>query len=138
MIVEIEDFKVVNTKNDKGPGKAPIARALLCSNSETLFADLCLLNQKNGNKWTDKDALQAKAEILVRSFHRLLGARSHSLLIARYIITSIPSIQSFFSVKIGKQKLSVVESLFQSNDSAERAMNSVLSLLIGASLELSV
>jgi transcription factor SPT20 len=68
MIVEIEDFRPPNTKDDKASKKSTVARALLHPNSETLFADLCLLNQKDGNKWTDKDALVVKAKILVRSF----------------------------------------------------------------------
>lgn len=45
-----------------------VTRVLLRPNSETLFADLCLLNQKNGSKWTDKDALEIEAKILVRGF----------------------------------------------------------------------
>ena len=67
MIVEIEDHRVPIPKDDKPPEKI-VARALLRPNSETLFADLCLLNQKAGNKWTDKDALEVEAKILVRSF----------------------------------------------------------------------
>ncbi len=67
MIVEIEEFKQSNSKDNKLPEKT-VARVLLRPNSETLFADLCLLNQKAGNKWTDKDALEVEAKILVRSY----------------------------------------------------------------------
>jgi transcription factor SPT20 len=66
MIVEIEEFKQSNSKESKSPEKAT-TRVLLRPNSETLFADLCLLNQKAGNKWTDQDAVEVEAKILVRS-----------------------------------------------------------------------
>ena len=65
MIVEIEEFKQINSKESKSPEKTT-TRVLLRPNSETLFADLCLLNQKAGGKWTDQDALEVEAKILVR------------------------------------------------------------------------
>lgn len=71
MIVEIEDSNQVNSKDnskDNKPLEKTVTRVLLRPNSETLFADLCLLNQKNGSKWTDKDALEIEAKILVRGF----------------------------------------------------------------------
>jgi transcription factor SPT20 len=70
MIVEIEDFNQANSKDNSKESKPPektTTRVLLRPNTETLFADLCLLNQKSGNKWTDKDALEIEAKILVRS-----------------------------------------------------------------------
>lgn len=69
MIVEIEEFKQVSSKDNSKEAEPPektTTRVLLRPNSETLFADLCLLNQKSGNKWTDKDALEIEAKILVR------------------------------------------------------------------------
>jgi transcription factor SPT20 len=70
MIVEIEEFSQVtsndNSKESKPPEKT-VTRVLLRPNSETLFADLCLLNQKSGNNWTDQDAHEIEARILVRS-----------------------------------------------------------------------
>jgi len=69
MIVEIEEFKQVNSKDNSKetePLEKTTTRVLLRPNSETLFADLCLLNQKSGNKWTDKEALEIEAKILVR------------------------------------------------------------------------
>ena len=71
MIVEIEDSYQVNSKdnsNESKPLEKTVTRVLLRPNSETLFADLCILNQKNGSKWTDKDALEVEAQILVRGF----------------------------------------------------------------------
>jgi transcription factor SPT20 len=75
MIVEIEELKPViskdNSKESK-PLEKSITRVLLRPNSETLFADLCLLNQKSGNKWTDKEAFEIEAKILVRSLFLFL------------------------------------------------------------------
>ena len=70
MIVEIEEFTQANSKDnskESKPLEKTVTRVLLRPNSETLFADLCLLNQKAGGKWTDKDALEIEAKILVRS-----------------------------------------------------------------------
>jgi len=49
----------------------------------------------------------------------------------------VSSIRSLFSAKAKKQKLNVAESLFENGASVERTTNNVLSLLIGASVELS-
>ena len=49
----------------------------------------------------------------------------------------VGTIQSLFSAKARKQKLSVAESLFENGASADRTTNNVLSLLVGASVELS-
>jgi transcription factor SPT20 len=70
MIVEIEECSQLNStdnsKESKPPEKA-VTRVLLRPNSETLFTDLCILNQKTGGKWTDRDALEIEAKILVRN-----------------------------------------------------------------------
>jgi hypothetical protein len=47
------------------------------------------------------------------------------------------SIQSMFLAKAKKQKPSLAESLFESGASADRVTNNVLSLFVGASIELS-
>jgi hypothetical protein len=49
----------------------------------------------------------------------------------------VGTIQSLFSAKAKKQKLSVAESLFEDGASIDRTTNNVLSLLIGATVELS-
>ena len=70
MIVEIEEFSQLSAKDnskESKPLEKTVTRVLLRPNSETLFADLCILNQKAGGKWTDKDALEIEAKILVRS-----------------------------------------------------------------------
>ena len=83
MIVEIEEFKPPDSKDNNAPPEKISARFLLRPNSETLFADLCLLNQKGGNKWTDKDALEVEAKILVRSY-----------------LSSAQCVHSFFAYKL--------------------------------------
>ncbi|KAI9509771.1 linoleate diol synthase [Russula earlei] len=49
----------------------------------------------------------------------------------------VDTIQSLFSAKARKQKLSVAESLFANGATVDRTTNNVLSLLVGASVELS-
>lgn len=49
----------------------------------------------------------------------------------------VGTIQSLFTAKAKKQKLSVAESLFADGASVDRTTNNVLSLLVGASVELS-
>ncbi|KAI9449938.1 linoleate diol synthase [Lactarius psammicola] len=49
----------------------------------------------------------------------------------------VGTLQSLFSAKGRKQKLSIAESLFEHGASADRTTNNVLSLLVGASVELS-
>jgi linoleate 10R-lipoxygenase len=49
----------------------------------------------------------------------------------------VGTIQSLFSAKVKKHKLSVAENLFASGASIERTTNNVLSLLVGATVELS-
>jgi hypothetical protein len=88
MIAQIEEFEPPKTPDSQESQKIT-TKVLLRPNSETLFADLCLLNQKAGNSWTDKDALEVEAKILVRSFHRLLSTHTHSLFVARYITTAL-------------------------------------------------
>ncbi|KAI9435341.1 linoleate diol synthase [Lactarius indigo] len=49
----------------------------------------------------------------------------------------VGTIQSLFNSKAKKQRLSVAENLFENGASADRTTNNVLSLLVGASVELS-
>jgi linoleate 10R-lipoxygenase len=49
----------------------------------------------------------------------------------------VGTIQSLFSPKVKKHKLSIAENLFANGASVERTTNNVLSLLVGASVELS-
>lgn len=55
-------------------GKDPLledpvrSHVVLSPNGETLWQDICLLNQKTGSVWTDADTLEVEAQILVLSF----------------------------------------------------------------------
>jgi hypothetical protein len=62
--VELLDYRP--PRNKEPPLEKPDrSRVVLHPNSETIWADICLLNQKSESKWTDKDALQIEARILV-------------------------------------------------------------------------
>ncbi|KAI0027040.1 Spt20 family-domain-containing protein [Vararia minispora EC-137] len=71
MIVELQDFREPRAVKDKKAaeeaksGVADIMRVVLRPNPETLWADLRILNQKNGDKWTDQKALELEAKILL-------------------------------------------------------------------------
>ncbi|KAN0137073.1 Spt20 family domain containing protein [Lactarius tabidus] len=64
MIAQIEEYEP-SKSTETEELKKTVSKVLLRPNSETLFADLCLLNQKAGNNWTDKDALEVEAKILL-------------------------------------------------------------------------
>ncbi|KAH8104068.1 Spt20 family-domain-containing protein [Cristinia sonorae] len=64
MIVELLDYRPPKGKDPilENPEKR---RVVLSPNAETMWTDLCLLNQKAGNVWTDQDALEVEAQILM-------------------------------------------------------------------------
>ncbi|KAI0796211.1 Spt20 family-domain-containing protein [Abortiporus biennis] len=64
MIAEILDYRPAKGK-DPVLEKPERSRVVLTPNSETLWTDICLLNQKNGLSWTDEDALEVEARILM-------------------------------------------------------------------------
>jgi transcription factor SPT20 len=64
MIVELLDYRPPKAK-DSTLVNPERSRVVLTPNSETLWADMCLLNQKVGGVWTDRDALEVEARILV-------------------------------------------------------------------------
>jgi len=68
MIVELLDYRPLKSQEPalKDPQKT---RVVLHPNPETLWADICTLNQKAGGKWSDMDALEVEAKILVWSYH---------------------------------------------------------------------
>lgn len=72
MIVELLDYRPQKFKEPalETPERT---RVVLHPNSETLWADICLLNQKTGNQWTDQDALEIEARLLVRIFPDMYG-----------------------------------------------------------------
>lgn len=64
MIVELQDYR--SSKNKREVLTTPeTTRVVLRPNAETLWADVCLLNQRAGNTWTDHEALEIEARLLV-------------------------------------------------------------------------
>lgn len=66
MIVELLDYRPIKSK-DPALVDPERSRVVLSPNSESLWADICLMNQKAGNLWTDQEALEIEARILVRN-----------------------------------------------------------------------
>ncbi|KAI0077762.1 hypothetical protein K474DRAFT_1620724 [Panus rudis PR-1116 ss-1] len=64
MIVEIMDYRPTKPK-ESVLEKPEQSRVILAPNAETLWSEICLLNQKAGNTWTDQDALEAESRILL-------------------------------------------------------------------------
>jgi hypothetical protein len=76
MIVQILDYRPQNHK-DPVLERAEQTRVVLHPSSESLWADICSLNQRYGTKWTDMDALEVEARVLVSSpLHALTLAKS--------------------------------------------------------------
>lgn len=61
--MELLDYRP--QRNKETLDKPERTRAVLHPNAETLWADICSLNQKNGGKWSDRDALAIESRILV-------------------------------------------------------------------------
>lgn len=64
MIVDLLDYRP-QKKNEASLETPDKTRTVLHPNPETLWADICLMNQKRGGNWTDQDALEIEAGILV-------------------------------------------------------------------------
>ena len=65
LIVEIRDHRPEDQPDVFTPH-----RVLLQPNGETLYADICRMNQKLGSVWSDQQALEVEARILVRRSSR--------------------------------------------------------------------
>lgn len=67
MIVELLDYRPLRVKDPvlETPERT---RVVLTPNAETLWSEICLMNQKNGFHWTDQDALEVESKILVSDF----------------------------------------------------------------------
>jgi hypothetical protein len=64
MLVELLDYRPKKAK-DPPLEKPERSRVALHPNDETLWANLCLMNQRSGNKFTDTEVLELEAQILV-------------------------------------------------------------------------
>ena len=67
MVVELLDYRPQKSSEPalKNPNKT---RVVLHPSPETLWADICSLNQRNGSRWTDMDTLEIEAKLLVSLF----------------------------------------------------------------------
>lgn len=66
MIVELLDYRPKRVK-DSPPEKPERSRITLHPSDETLWTDLCLINQRHGSKFTDFDVLELEARILLHT-----------------------------------------------------------------------
>lgn len=66
MIVELLDYRPKRAK-DPAPEKPERSRITLNPSDETLWTDLCLLNERHGSKFTDLDVLELEARILLHT-----------------------------------------------------------------------
>lgn len=66
MIVELLDYRPKRAK-DPLPEKPESSRITLNPSDETLWTDLCLINQRHGSKFTDLDVLELEARILLHT-----------------------------------------------------------------------
>jgi transcription factor SPT20 len=88
MVVELLDYRPQKSSEPalKNPDKT---RVVLHPSPETLWADICSLNQRNGGRWTDMDALEIEAKLLVSLLPADYLPASH-FIPARTISTFVP------------------------------------------------
>ncbi|GBE86619.1 predicted protein [Sparassis crispa] len=107
MIVELHDFRSPTRASDKDIKEPVKTRVVLSPNGETLWADICLLNQKTGNTWTGYDALEVEARLLLATSPPLcLDPDPHLARVANNILrTSIPTPPLSLKRKAGAAEL---------------------------------
>ncbi|KAG1878706.1 Spt20 family-domain-containing protein [Suillus tomentosus] len=93
MLVELLDYRPKKAK-DPPLEKPERSRVALHPNDETLWANLCLMNQRSGNKFTDTEVLELEAQILLQTAPPLcLDPDPHLTRIANHTLrVSTPSI----------------------------------------------
>lgn len=64
MVVELLDYRAQKA-NQPQPEKPERTRVILHPNPETIYADICRMNESSGRTWTDKDAVEVEAKLLV-------------------------------------------------------------------------
>ncbi|KAK2462245.1 hypothetical protein APHAL10511_005741 [Amanita phalloides] len=116
MVVQILDYRPQNAK-DPVLEKPEQARVVLHPNSESLWADICSLNQRFGTRWTDLDALEVEARILLATSSPLcLDPDPHLMRIANHVMrASMPSAPSSL-----KRKAAAMEPEDNENDKARK------------------
>ncbi|KAG6910075.1 hypothetical protein DXG01_013528 [Tephrocybe rancida] len=76
------------------PDRPERTRAVLQPNSETLWADICAMNQRFGGKWTDRDALEMEARLVLATSPPLcLDPNPHLARVANHVMrVSTPTV----------------------------------------------
>ncbi|KAJ6568358.1 Spt20 family-domain-containing protein [Mycena vulgaris] len=94
MIVELLDYRPQQRNTEATLDKPERTRVVLHPNAETLFADICSLNRKHGNKWTDRDALEIEARLLLATSPPLcLAPDPHLTRVANHVLrVSTPTV----------------------------------------------
>ncbi|KAF9244124.1 Spt20 family-domain-containing protein [Melanogaster broomeanus] len=117
MLVELLDYRSKRTK-DPPLEKPEKSRVTLHPSGETLWADLCLLNQRTGFKFTDPQVLELEAQLLLHTSPPLcLDPDPHLTRIANHTLrVSTPTVPVSL-----KRKSAVVT---QEEDESEKARRS--------------
>ncbi|KAG9309886.1 Spt20 family-domain-containing protein [Chiua virens] len=114
MLVELLDYRPKKAK-DPPLEKPERSRVTLHPNDETLWADLCLMNQRFGSKLTDPQVLEVEAQILLHTSPPLcLDPDPHLTRIVNHTLrVSTPSIPVSLKRKIA--------AITQEEDESEKA-----------------
>ncbi|KAJ3523301.1 hypothetical protein NMY22_g11502 [Coprinellus aureogranulatus] len=80
--------------NQPQPEKPERTRVILHPNPETLYADICSMNMKNGGTWTDRDALEVESKLLLATSPPLcLDPNAHLTRVANLVLrASTPTV----------------------------------------------
>ncbi|KAF8211129.1 Spt20 family-domain-containing protein [Mycena galopus ATCC 62051] len=94
MIVELLDYRPQQRIKETTSDKPERTRVVLHPNGETLFADICSWNRKYGNKWSDRDALEVEARLLLATSPPLcLAPDPHLTRVANHVLrVSTPTV----------------------------------------------
>ncbi|KIM60570.1 hypothetical protein SCLCIDRAFT_1216637 [Scleroderma citrinum Foug A] len=117
MVVELLDYRPKRAK-DPPLEKPERSRVTLHPSDETLWADLCLINQRNGSKLTDDNVLELEARILLHTAPPLcLDPDPHLTRIANHTLrVSTPTIPTSL-----KRKAAAITPEEDESDKARRA-----------------
>ncbi|KAF8074624.1 Spt20 family-domain-containing protein [Lyophyllum atratum] len=117
MIVELLDYRPQRNK-EPTLERPERTRAVLHPNSETLWADICSLSQRSGSKWTDRDALEVEARLLLATSPPLcLDPDPHLARIANHVTrVSTPTVPVSL-----KRKAAALDPEEDETDKARRA-----------------
>ncbi|KAJ7068910.1 Spt20 family-domain-containing protein [Mycena belliarum] len=94
MIVELLDYRPQQRGAETTLDIPERTRVVLHPNGETMFADICSLNRKQGGTWTDRDALDIEARLLLATSPPLcLAPNPHLTRIANHVLrVSTPTV----------------------------------------------